>query len=223
MYEIAHRGYSYLEKDNTIAAIKSAIESEFDIIETDIQLCKSGEIIVYHDTFIDSNLISDLKFTQIISHDKSIITLHQLFELIDLNYMKLYLDLKGDEKIVEVLLTFIKGNVFNLKNLYIGSFNRKHLELLKKNNLGLKLGFITENKFIYENSCNSKELDILMEGIHFISVHWTMLENDLIKYCHSRNKLVFAYTLNTLKKINFFTKYDLDGIITNFKIKQNKY
>ena len=222
MIEIAHRGYSYLEKDNTISAFKLAIEAQFDIIETDIQLCKSGEIIVYHDTFIESNLISDLTLNQIISYDKTIITLNELLKLIDLNLMKLYLDIKGDEKIIDVLLKFLKNNVFNFKNMYIGSFNRRHLDLLKKTNLGLKLGFITENKFIYQDSYNSNELDILLDGIYFISVNWSMLDFKLIDYCHYRNILVFAYTLDNKKKLNFFLKYPIDGIITNFKIKNIK-
>ena len=222
MIEIAHRGYSYLEKDNTINAFKSAIEAQFDMIETDIQLCKSGEIIVYHDIYIESNLISDLTYSQIISYDKTIITINELFKLVDINHMKLYLDIKGDERIIDVLLKFIKNNVFNFKNLYIASFNRMHLDLLKNTNLGLKLGFITDNKFIYEDSFNSKELDILMEGLHFISIDWVMLEQNIINYCHSRNKLVFSYTLDTIKKLKFFIKYPIDGIITNLKIKQVK-
>ena len=38
--KIAHRGYKYI--DNSILAFENAIKEGFDMIELDIQLCKSG-------------------------------------------------------------------------------------------------------------------------------------------------------------------------------------
>jgi glycerophosphoryl diester phosphodiesterase len=35
--EIAHRGYSSIDKDNTIISFVKAIEHDFDIIELDLQ------------------------------------------------------------------------------------------------------------------------------------------------------------------------------------------
>ena len=49
---IAHRGYSAKYKDNSWPAFKNVKDKGFDMIEIDIQLCKSGEIIIYHDLFI---------------------------------------------------------------------------------------------------------------------------------------------------------------------------
>ena len=54
MLKIAHRGYSYKYKDNSIEAFIGAIEEGFDMIELDIQLCKDDEIIIFHDTMIYS-------------------------------------------------------------------------------------------------------------------------------------------------------------------------
>ena len=53
MLKIAHRGYSDKYKDNTLEAFEHAVRNHFDMIELDIQLCKSGEIIVYHDIIIN--------------------------------------------------------------------------------------------------------------------------------------------------------------------------
>ena len=219
--EIAHRGYSYIEPENTITSFKSAISAEFDMIEADIQLCKSGEIIVFHDNHIDFNLIKDLTFRQIINYNKTIIKIEDLFKIIDINYTKIYLDLKGDEKIIKPLIKFLKNNIFNFKNLYIGSFNKIHLQLLMKSNLGLKLGLITCNNFFIDKNSESKELDILLDGLYFICIDWGIISNELINYCHKKNKKVYCYTLTNIKNLKNFLKYNIDGIVTNLKFKKN--
>jgi glycerophosphoryl diester phosphodiesterase len=222
MIEIAHRGYSYLEQENTIPSFKAAVSAEFDMIEADIQLCKSGEIIVYHDSHIDFKLIKDLTFHQIINYNKTIIKIEELFKTIDINFNRVYLDLKGDKDLIKPLLKFIKSNIFNFNNLYIASFNRTHLNLLKQSNLGLKLGFITSNNFFINENNESSELDILLEGIYFICINWTVLNHKLIDYCHYKNKKVYSYTLKNKKNLKNFLIYNIDGIITNFKIQSNK-
>ena len=46
---IAHRGASGYEPENTLAAFRSAIAMQADAIELDVQICKSGDIVVFHD------------------------------------------------------------------------------------------------------------------------------------------------------------------------------
>ena len=50
MLFIAHRGFgNNIYNDNSFDAYDNAIKNNFNIIEMDVQLCKSGEIIIYHD------------------------------------------------------------------------------------------------------------------------------------------------------------------------------
>jgi len=46
---IAHRGYKKVVPENTMAAFESAVHAGADMIETDIHVCKSGEIVIMHD------------------------------------------------------------------------------------------------------------------------------------------------------------------------------
>ena len=62
MLKIAHRGYSKFCIDNSEEAFLEANKNNFDMIELDIQLCKTGEIVVYHDIFIDNNLVIDVPY-----------------------------------------------------------------------------------------------------------------------------------------------------------------
>lgn len=50
---VAHRGVPSLAPENTMASYKLAYELGADVIETDVQLTKDGEIIIMHDTTVD--------------------------------------------------------------------------------------------------------------------------------------------------------------------------
>ena len=120
MYQIAHRGYCDLHKDNTMAAFQAAIDHNFKMIELDIVLTKDNEIIVYHDTHIGDNLVRNLNHTEIMTMDTDIITIEQFFTAIDHNKTSIYLDLKGDEFICIYLHKFL-SNLKNIRNILIGS------------------------------------------------------------------------------------------------------
>ncbi len=52
-FVVAHRGASALEPENTISAVRKAIELGFDMIEVDIRLSKDGEVVLMHDSRVD--------------------------------------------------------------------------------------------------------------------------------------------------------------------------
>ncbi|MFS0862129.1 glycerophosphodiester phosphodiesterase [Fredinandcohnia sp. 179-A 10B2 NHS] len=49
----AHRGASTYCPENTMSAFKKAVELKADMLELDVQLTKDGEVIVYHDFFLN--------------------------------------------------------------------------------------------------------------------------------------------------------------------------
>lgn len=56
-----HRGARGLFPENTIPAFKYAIEQKMTTLELDTNLTKDGNLIVYHDSFINSDLCIDSK------------------------------------------------------------------------------------------------------------------------------------------------------------------
>ncbi|MFN3432267.1 MAG: glycerophosphodiester phosphodiesterase [Candidatus Sericytochromatia bacterium] len=46
---IAHRGYSKVAPENTLAAFKAAIDADADVLEIDVQRTKDGQLVVIHD------------------------------------------------------------------------------------------------------------------------------------------------------------------------------
>ena len=66
-FACAHRGDSSRFRENTLIAIKSAIDSGADIIEIDVRITKDGQVVVLHDPTLErlwgiSSQVSDRKW-----------------------------------------------------------------------------------------------------------------------------------------------------------------
>ena len=221
--EIAHRGYSEFYKDNTIEAFLKAILHNFDMIELDIQLTKDEKIIIYHDTYIkntnNSYFIIDLTYEEIKSIDSKIPLLEDLFNILiknKNNNFPLYLDIKGTKRIVPHLINLIKSikKKYNMKKVYIGSFNILIIELLYKSNKNLNYGIISETMF----TSDITKLLIYKYNLKFFSFHWSVLQHDEIKFLKENKVLVFSYTNKFDIILEKMKQYNLDGIVTNYKI-----
>ncbi|MBI9093903.1 MAG: glycerophosphodiester phosphodiesterase [Sphaerochaeta sp.] len=95
-----HRGYSSLEPENTLPAFLLCIEKHIPGVELDVQVCKTGELVVVHDANMKrvsgrDSLVSDLTFEELRSLDVG--KKHQvplLSELFESCKDKLYYDIE---------------------------------------------------------------------------------------------------------------------------------
>lgn len=213
--KIAHRGYWYNKKQqNSMRSFKNAIKENFDMIETDIQLCKSGEIVVYHDLFIKNKFIKDIEYIDL---PNNICNIDDIFNTVDVKETPIYLDLKGNLELSQKLYSYLVEKKLDLlKYIYIGSFNTGHLEIFKNSPYKFKLGFITENNLQYN------ELKNILNKLEFICVHWTMLDKELVQNCKLLNTKVFTYTCKNLEVYNLIKEYDIDGIVSDIVLKDDK-
>ena len=62
---IAHRGYSLMNIDNSIEAIREAVHRGYDGVEIYIQLCGSGDIVLFHDVYVGNHFICDLNLDEL--------------------------------------------------------------------------------------------------------------------------------------------------------------
>jgi glycerophosphoryl diester phosphodiesterase len=213
--QIAHRGHSDFYKDNTVNAFLDAYKNNFDMIELDIVLTKDNQIAVYHDSYINNLLIKDINYTQLKNMDQDIILLTKFFEIIDTNKIKIYLDIKGDHLISKYLHELLKkSNHINLNNIYLASFNTIVLKKLIQYNPNYQLGLITEN--VLENKILKQFIQ--KYKLKFIAFGWTVLNKYNIDFLHKNNVFVYTYTCKNNNNLLFIKKYNIDGIVTNYKI-----
>lgn len=213
MIQIAHRGCSNYCKDNTKEAFLKAIEENFDMIELDIQLSKDEQIFIHHDLFINSFLLQNLSLQEIKNIDPDILTLQDFFSIVDTTQIKIYLDIKGNNtKICYFLDQFLQDK--NVSNIFVASFNVDIVSSLSKFNSNYQLGIITDNVL---------PISFLKQYIHvcqpvFFSFEWGVLTKEIIDFLHQENILVYTYTCKNDYIFSFIKEYNVDGIVTNYKL-----
>ena len=216
--EIAHRGNSELHKDNTIKSFISALDNDFDMIELDIQLCKTGEIIVYHDTYINDKMIIDMDFKDILQLEPDVITLEEFFNIPGMKDTYVYLDLKGNLELADELVEFIEDKKLNKDKIVIASFNLKHLEIIFALDPELQIGFVTDNNFSDTLYCKLGQMDY----IDFVCINWAMLDHESIELIKLLGMKVYTFTCSNKFILDRILEYNIDGIVTNFKIKSEE-
>jgi len=215
MIQIAHRGHSQFFEDNTKQAFIDAVDNKFDMIELDIILTKDNKIAVYHDIIINDKLVENLSFEELKKINKNIILLETFFQIINTETIKIYLDIKGSNRISPYLHNFLKN--VNLKNIYLASFNTFILDNMQKLNKNYKIGLITDN--LFEHKILNYYID--KYNLKFISFYWTMLNNHTIQFLHKKKISVFTYTCENNNILQYMNKFNIDGIVTNYKINKN--
>lgn len=204
MKVIAHRGYSLQFRDNSKEAIKEAIHREYDGVEIDVQLCATGEIVLYHDVYLGNHFICDMSLDTLREH--GVCTLQDIYdEIPSIESVLVIIDIKGvDRTIAHELVKFYSSR--SIEHVYFCSFNRKILYDLPRM---FKLGSTFETTF------NREEFRTITRGLSAVIVHWTCLDDEFIWYCKLHNIRVYTYTHKEDKELEYMYRYYVDGIITN--------
>jgi glycerophosphoryl diester phosphodiesterase len=191
-------------RDNTIESIKGALERGYDGVEIDIQLCLTGELVLFHDLYDKDEFISEMTIDEL--RKRGIITLQDVYDQIpEIQESLLILDIKGNDlNIVHELVKFFINR--NTDNIYFCSFNRKII---------YNLPYYFKRGSTFETVFHETEYDRLTTGLSAVVVHWTCLDQTLISYCNQRNIRVYTYTHKDDKELEYMYKYNVDGIITN--------
>lgn len=204
MKYIAHRGYSLKYRDNSVEAIREAVVRKYDGIELDVQLCASGEVVLFHDVYVDNHFISELTLDELKEYD--ICSLKDVYHKIpEIKNVLILLDIKGNNiQIVKALVDFYKDK--SSRNVTFCSFNRKIIyafpDMFKKGST-------------FETTFTENEYDMITHNLTTVILHWTCLDHNFITYCRYKDIKVYTYTHKDDKEIEYMYRYNIDGIITN--------
>ena len=201
---IAHRGYSIKYKDNSIEAIREAIHREYDGVEIDVQLCRTGELVLHHDVYLGNKFVADMSLEQL--RENGVCTLTDVYdEIPDIRRTLLLIDIKGNNLLVVGALTeFYKTEP--TRNVFFCSFNRKLIHSLPPE---FQKGSTFETTFTVE------EYDMITRDLSAVVLHWTCLDHYFISYCKMKDIKVYTYTHKEDKELEYMYRYNVDGIITN--------
>ncbi len=219
---IGHRGAMGHEPENTLASIKKAIDLGADGFEIDVFKCLSGEIVLFHDKYLDKltdgegliekKSLADLKKLSVLGTDNKIPTLEEVLNIIN-KQIFLNIELKGKNTAkasLELVEKFINQKKISSQNILFSSFNWNELEKLRELNSDVKIALITENDPLLAIE-TAKKLKAFA-----INPNYKDLSKKNIKIIHNNDFKIYTWTVNNKRDISKMKLLKVDGIITDF-------
>jgi glycerophosphoryl diester phosphodiesterase len=222
---IGHRGAMGHETENTIASVKKALELDIDMIEIDVFLIKSGELVVFHDEILDSltdtsGSIKDFTWDElqkvVVKGNHRIPTLEEVIKTID-QKVPLNIELKGKntaKPTFELLQTFYKKG-WKKDAFVISSFLWDELETFRKLDAEIALAVLTE-----ENPLEAIAIGKKLKAVA-INPWWKTLTKENVKQLHEEGFKIYTYTVNEPDDIKTVSELGVDGIFCNFPERLN--
>ena len=218
---IAHRGASAYEPENTLRSFRKALALNADGVELDVHVCKSGELIVMHDFTVDRTTngigaISDLTLTELkklrINEEVEIPTLDQVLELFNKKHL-INVELKGlhtAELVCDCIDKNVKDDKFDYKNFIVSSFQRVELAKVADYNPKIPLGILTEASV---EQALEWAAEFSAVAIH---PHFSLLTTENVALTRQKGYQIYTWTVNEFKDIHRVKEFEVNGIITNF-------
>lgn len=217
---IGHRGAMGHETENTIASVRKALELNVDMIEIDVFLIKSGELVVFHDEMLDSltntsGKIEDFTLEElqkvVVKGNHHIPTLEEVIEIIG-KKVSLNIELKGKntaEPTSQLLQKYYQKG-WEKDDFVISSFLWDELEKFRKFDKEISIAVLTE-----ENPTDAISIGKKLKAVA-INPWWKTLTKENSQRIHHEGFLIYTYTVNEPADIKFVTELGVDGIFCNF-------
>ena len=219
----AHRGSSRHAPENTLSAVRRAIEDGADFAEIDVQETADGVVVLLHDTDLMRIAGVDKKIWQVtypeiksldagswFSKDfksEHIPTLAETLELAR-DKIKLNIELKfnGHQKqLVESAVKIIEDHKFGSRCI-ISSLNFAGLKKVRELNPNLQTGYIVARSIG----------NMFSADIGFLSLASNMVNADVVAAAGKSKKEVHVWTINSPANMSYFIDLGVDNIITDY-------
>jgi len=218
---IGHRGACGYEPENTLLSFSKAIEMGVHGIELDVHVCKTGELIVIHDSKLDrttngigkisEKTLEELKLLDAGKGEK-IPTLADVLDLVMDKSIIVNIELKGYGTLyptVNLLKEYFQKGFLPSK-IMITSFIHQYVKDMRS-----LLPVVTTGLLVRSELLGFAALAEAADADYLVTFYEYANEN-VIEDAHSRGVKVMTYTVNGKKKIKKLKDMGVDGIITNF-------
>ncbi|MCF6171677.1 MAG: hypothetical protein L3J66_11925 [Bacteroidales bacterium] len=221
MIIIGHRGAAGYEPENTLLSFQKAIDLNVDMIEFDVRLCKSGEVVIFHDDSLERTtngvgLVSETSLTELQKLDagkgQKIPSLSEAFETIG-SKVKMNVELKGKstaEPVSQIVRQFTDSGKINPEDLLISSFMMEELFIISKHFPTIKTAPLFRKL--------PKDFALTASGLKAFSINAGLAfltKNDVAKV-HASGYRLFVYTVNKPDDKERMKTWGVDGIFTDF-------
>lgn len=222
MLVIAHRGTSSTQPENTLAAFSKAVNLGAEMIELDVHLCKTGELVVIHDArvdrttnghgFVSHKTLSQLKELDAGNSEK-IPTLEEVFNLVG-RKAKINIELKGEGVVSETVI-LIRHRIENKKqttgDFIISSFHQDQLKEFHALMPEIPIGILYHH--------HPTGYQKLAAELHATSINLSIkhVNEKLVQEIHQNELQVWVYTVNSIEDFEKMEGMDVDAVFTNYQ------
>ena len=241
MKVIAHRGYSAIAPENTLAAFITAAANGFDTIECDVRWTEDSIPVILHDKTINetarkadgSKLIfnkkcSDLTYEELLNYDFGIYkgdgyagtkipTFYEMLDCCKEYGLNIYIELKEDEGFDEekadILVNAVKEAGLEDNVTWI-SFNRDYLQMINNIAPDCRLGYLTETE-ITDKTVKILESLKTNDNEVFIDIKESEITEEGADILHNAGFEIEAWNVNGLNDLDNLYKYECKGVTTS--------
>jgi len=189
---LGHRGLPTLANGNTRASFLAAVEAGLDGIETDVQRTKDGVLVIHHDFVVELRLISDLSFAELRELRPEIMTLEEVFELLEPHRdFLINLELKSIPGMEDGRAHELADAVVNWpgrSRVWVSSYDPVALFKVRQQQPSIALGYIFR---VYDTSRIAEQM-----GLEAVHPDYRLLTPELMARWHRKALGVATWTVN---------------------------
>lgn len=219
--KIGHRGAAGYAPENTLASFTKAIKLGVDVVELDVYVCKTGEIVVIHDDKVDrttdgKGYVFNKNYDELrllnTGNGEKIPLLEEVLDLMDKKVV-VNIELKGPDTakpVYNIIKKYVKEKKWNESLFMISSFDRKQLKTFRKLNPKIKIGILVGEKTDYNYKKFAKEINA-----YSINPSMKIISQNLVDDIHKEGMKVLVWTAND-GDIKAMKNLGADGIFSDF-------
>ncbi|GGE22856.1 glycerophosphoryl diester phosphodiesterase [Marinithermofilum abyssi] len=224
----AHRGFSAMAPENTMAAFQRAVDAGADGVELDVHLTKDNKVVVIHDETVKrttdgTGKVRELTLEELRRLDagswfdpefkgEKIPTLEEVLQLVAEHGMKINIELKNNR----VIYPELEQKVANLLQQYglvkqavISSFNHYSLKVMKQVQPEI------DTAILYMEGLVDPWVYAKHAGATSLHPYWYTVVEEVVKGCQKENLPVRPFTVNQPKGMRRLLQLGVDAIITD--------
>lgn len=231
---IAHRGYSAIAPENTVAAFKLAWEKGSDACELDLYLTADNQIVLFHDsdtkrtTGIEGKVI-EKTLTELQKLDaglwkgetwkgEPVPSLAQALATLPKGKQRFFLEIKDSARVIPVLARELESWKERADQLCIIAFDRKVAQEAKKAMPWIAVYRLSSGETKDKTPVDLTQLilDTKADGLDGLDLglkfNWTP---ELVEQVRAAGLKLYAWTINTPEDARRLAALGLDGITTD--------
>ncbi len=218
---IGHRGAAGHEPENTLRSFERAIELGTDMIELDVQVCGTGELVVIHDETVDrttdgSGQVKEMPFKELRALDagkgERIPTLDEALALLE-GRAGINIELKSlrsaGPAYDSVLNALVKAG-WGMEDILMSSFHLGELTEMRKLSGEVRVGVLVSG-----NPVEILEFAAMIDA-YSINPNYRRISREFVEDAHGMGLKVFVWTVNKPQDIERMKSLGADGIISDY-------